>query len=91
MTTVDLLDQVDERRDETRATLATVATYVRLGLWWTGWLLSRLVLGVVWLLAAVAYGIGWTGARLWPAIRWAGAAVALGWQDARGRPDGAPR
>lgn len=50
---------------------------------------GRAVLTVI---AAVLFGLGWVAAKtsraVWPALAWTGTALAIGWDEARGRPGG---
>lgn len=87
----DVLDQVDERRAETRATLGTAAAYVKAGLWWVGWAGAKLLVVVLTVIAGTFYGVGRAAGACWPAICWCARAVRVGWEDARRRPDGPPR
>ncbi len=59
-------------------------TLVGAGLYWIGWALCKLAMGVLLVLGGVLFGAGWLARRaLWPSLVWCGKAVRLGWQEGR--------
>lgn len=84
MVTLDeLLDRGDARERARTAGRSTIEA-IGAGLYWTGWLLFRVVRLVLLVIGGVFYGIGWTAGRLvWPALKWSAAAIKLGWADSQ--------
>lgn len=86
MTTLDDLLDHDDAAARARNAGRQAAGALAAVLYRLGWLVAKMLTGVLLVVGGLLYGVGWLAARaVWPSLVWCGKAVALGWQDARRR------